>query len=93
MLRNKPQSRKDGLGNDGPAPGFGALPWVMPAAGAFAGDDLRVPVLVEMIDSLDLESFICDPGYRRQLNEVLDAFSDEEFDSFESLYTRRFTVN
>lgn len=55
--------------------------------------DIRVSVLIEMVDSLDLEDFVRDPVYRRQLNEVLDAFSDEEFDSFERLYTRRFTLN
>ncbi len=55
--------------------------------------DLRFPVLAEMIDCLDLDCFIRDPGYRRQLSEVLDALSDEEFDHFELLYTRRFTLN
>lgn len=55
--------------------------------------DIRVPVLVELIDTLDLADFMRDPAYRRQLNEVLDTFSDEEFDRFERLYTRRFTLN
>jgi hypothetical protein len=55
--------------------------------------DLRFPVLAAMIDGLDLDCFIRDPGYRRQLTEVLDALSDEEFDRFELLYTRRFTLN
>lgn len=55
--------------------------------------DIRISVLIEMVDSLDLEDFVRDPVYRRQLNEVLDAFSDDEFDSFERLYTRRFTLN
>ncbi|MGE5506021.1 MAG: hypothetical protein ACM31L_16485 [Actinomycetota bacterium] len=93
MLRNKQQSRKDGLRFDGLAEGIAVPPPAISGAAAFGSDDLRIPVLVELIDSLDLVSFIRDPGYRRQLNEVLDALSDEEFDRFECLYTRRFTVN
>lgn len=55
--------------------------------------DLRVEVLAELVDDLDLHSFFIDSAYRRRLNDVLACFSDEEFDSFERLYTRRFTVN
>lgn len=55
--------------------------------------DVRVEVLVELIDSLDLHWFLLDPDYRRRLNDALACFSDEEFDSFERLYTRRFTIN
>jgi len=79
MLRNKQHSRR------GPPP-------CRPALGAVEGD-LRVEVLADLVDSLDLHSFLVDPLYRRRLNEVLACFSDEEFDSFELLYTRRFTVN
>lgn len=60
--------------------------------GAFRAD-LKTEVLVELVDSLDLYSFLHEPAYRRRLNDVLACFSDEEFDSFERLYTRRFTVN
>lgn len=55
--------------------------------------DVRIEVLVEMIDGLDLGCFLLDPAYRRRLNDALAWFSDEEFDSFERLYTRRFTIN
>lgn len=79
MLRNKQHSRRD------PPP-------LRPALGA-ADSDPRVAVLADLVDRLDLHSFLVDPLYRRRLNEVLAWFSDEEFDSFELLYTRRFTVN
>lgn len=77
MLRNKQHS---------PTP---PPPW--PAA--VPGGDVRIEILVEMIDRLDLGSFLLDPAYRRRLNDALACFSDEEFDSFERLYTRRFTIN
>lgn len=78
MLRSRQQSMK------GSEPETGLTRWE---------PDIRVPVLVELIDTLDLADFVRDPAYRRQLNEVLDTFSDEEFDRFERLYTRRFTLN
>lgn len=77
MLRNKQHSLT-------PPP-----PW--PAAAP--DGDVRIEILVEMIDRLDLGSFLLDPAYRRRLNAALACFSDEEFDSFERLYTRRFTIN
>ncbi|HTH16368.1 MAG TPA: hypothetical protein VL974_06930 [Magnetospirillum sp.] len=55
--------------------------------------DPRLEVLAEVVDGLDLASFLNDPAYRRRLNELLEHFSDEEFDDFERLYTRRFTIN
>lgn len=79
MLRNRQHSM-----NDPP-------PWKT-EGGAFRAD-LKTEVLVELVDSLDLYSFLHEPAYRRRLNDVLACFSDEEFDSFERLYTRRFTVN
>lgn len=85
MLRNKQHSRKD------PPPG-----WLV-AAGA--DGDVRVEgladlvALADLVDNLDLHSFLMDSAYRRRLNDVLSCFSDAEFDSFERLYTRRFTVN
>lgn len=79
MLRNKQHSRID------PPPGR--------AMAAGADCDVRVEVLADLVDSLDLHSFLIDPAYRRRLNDVLSCFSDAEFDSFEQLYTRRFTVN
>lgn len=79
MLRNKQHSRKD------PPPGR------LLVAGADC--DVRVEVLADLVDSLDLHSFLIDPAYRRRLNDVLSCFSDAEFDRFEQLYTRRFTVN
>ena len=79
MLRDKQHSRR------GPPSG-------QPVHGA-VDRDLRVELLADLVDSLDLHSFLVDPLYRRRLNDVLAWFSDEEFDSFEQLYTRRFTVN
>lgn len=84
MLRNKQHSRKEWPLVDGGPPTAGL---------SRADDDPRVPVLMEMIDSLDLHTFLHDQAYRRRLNEVLDAFTDEEFDRFERLYSRRFTLN
>ena len=55
--------------------------------------DGKTEVLIELVDALDLYAFIHKPAYRRRLNEVLVTFSDEEFDRFERIYTRRFTVN
>lgn len=55
--------------------------------------DVKTEVLIAVVDALDLYAFIHKPAYRRRLNDVLAAFSDEEFDSFERIYTRRFTVN
>ncbi|MCR6631113.1 MAG: hypothetical protein NVV74_14285 [Magnetospirillum sp.] len=77
MLRNRPHST------------ITQPPW--PSA-AVEGD-ARIEALADLIDGLDLGSFFLDPAYRRQLNDVLACFSDEEFDSFERLYTRRFTIN
>ncbi len=79
MLRHKQHSRRD------PPP-------CRPAHGAVESD-LRVEVLADLLDSLDLRSFLLDPLYRRRLNDALASFSDEEFDSFEQLYTRKTTVN
>lgn len=64
-------------------------PWSAAADGGMA----RIQVLAEMIDSLDLGWFLLDPAYRRRLNDALAGFTDEEFDRFERLYTRRFTIN
>lgn len=80
MLRNKTHARKE-------------RPPAETAAAMGLGPDLRVPVLTELVDALDLLSFLHDPAYRRQLNEVIETLSDEEFDRFERLYTRRFTLN
>lgn len=88
MLRDRQQPRKGAGTRFGPASGSSSR-WAVTGRNA----DIRVPVLFELIDSLDLESFVGDPAYRRRLNEVLDTFSDEEFDHFERLYTRRFTLN
>lgn len=66
-------------------------PWN--AEGGAGIRDLKTEVLVELVDTLDLYSFLHEPAYRRRLNDVLACFSDDEFDSFERLYTRRFTVN
>jgi hypothetical protein len=69
-------------------------PITLPPWPSLAGDDgARAEALAEMIDRLDLGSFLLDPVYRRRLNDALACFSDEEFDSFERLYTRRFTIN
>lgn len=63
-----------------------------PAVPVGCGDP-RVEALAEAVDRLDLHSFLNDPAYRRRLNELMSGFSDEEFDRFERLYTRRFTIN
>jgi hypothetical protein len=55
--------------------------------------DRKTEALIAFVDALDLYAFIHKPAYRRRLNDVLAAFSDEEFDRFERIYTRRFTVN
>lgn len=67
--------------------------WPAAGDGDEAWSDIRVEALTEMIDSLDLDSFLRDHSYRRRLNDALACFSDEEFDRFERLYTRRFTIN
>jgi hypothetical protein len=77
MLRNRPHST------------IAVPPW----SGLAGSDGARVEALAEMIDGLDLGSFLLDPDYRRRLSDALACFSDEEFDSFERLYTRRFTIN
>lgn len=79
MLRDKQHSKKD--------PPLGR-PSTWEADG-----DRRVEALANLVDGLDLRTFLFDPDYRRRLNEVLAGFSDEEFDSFERHYTRRFTIN
>lgn len=82
MLRDKQQARRV------PSPAVWAR-----RKSATERFDLRVPVLVELLDSLDLRTFFFDPACRRRLNDVLDTFSDEEFDSFERHYTRRQKIN
>lgn len=79
MLRNRQHGWSE------PPPWTGSRRDVLP--------DLKTEVLVELVDSLDLYAFVHKPAYRRRLNLVLSCFSDEEFDRFERLYTRRFTVN
>lgn len=49
--------------------------------------------LLDFLDSFDIYQFLLDPSYRKQLNNLLDCFSDEEFEDFERLYSHRFTVN
>lgn len=80
MLRNRQHSRKE-------------TPWAAKLAAMRDGLDMRVPVLTAMIDSLDLITFLYDPDYRHCLNEVLETLSDDEFDRFERLYSRRLTLN
>jgi hypothetical protein len=80
MLRNRQHSRKD------PPTGGNVV-------AVDEGMDIRVPVLVELVDTLDLHAFLHDPGYRNRLNLVIETLSDEEFDNFERLYTRRLTLN
>lgn len=81
MLRNKQHSR-----NDPPTGGSVVV-------AVDEGMDIRVPVLVELVDALDLHAFLNDPAYRRRLSSLLDTLSDDEFDRFERLYTRRLTLN
>lgn len=91
MLRNKQHSPMPPLwstaATDGSVTGGPSWPAVTPDG------DMRIEVLVEMVDDLDLGYFLLDPAYRRRLRDALARISDEEFDSFERLYTRRFTIN
>lgn len=80
MLRNKQLSKKEIVRC--PAPDA-----------AFPGRPPPVPALLDFLDNFDLASFLSDPMYRKQLNDMLDTFSDEEFDLFESRYSHRFTLN
>lgn len=71
-------------------------PWTGPRRTGPRGDlptDLKTEILAELVDTLDLYAFVHKPAYRRRLNLVLACFSDEEFDRFERLYSRRFTAN
>ena len=45
------------------------------------------------LETFTMESFLYDADYRRRLNIILDSFTDEEFDEFESNYAQRFTLN
>jgi hypothetical protein len=88
MLRHKQHSKKE-MPAEMPV-----LNWAVPVDDATAGSaDIRVPVLVELMDSLDLTEFFHDSTTRTCLREVLEAFTDEEFDRFERLYQRRLTSN
>jgi len=49
--------------------------------------------LLEFLDNFDIYLFVYDDEYRMRLNNILDLFSDEEFESFERTHARRFTVN
>lgn len=60
---------------------------------ASAGADLKIEVMCALVDDLDLHSFLHEPAYRRRVTEIFDCLTDEEFDRFERLYTRRFTIN
>jgi hypothetical protein len=80
MLRNRQTSKKE-------AAITAALGW---------GVGGRSPLerrLLEFMDRFDIYLFLYDPAYRRQLNDILDRFTDEEFESFERTHSHRFTVN
>jgi len=49
--------------------------------------------LLDFLDSFDIHLFLYDPAYRRSLNEMLERFTDEEFEDFTRTHSHRFTVN
>jgi hypothetical protein len=57
------------------------------------GENTQEPVLLEFLDTFSFEAFLSNPSYRQRLNEILETFTDEEFDKFEHRHARRFTLN
>ncbi|HIJ62047.1 MAG TPA: hypothetical protein HPQ04_05075 [Rhodospirillaceae bacterium] len=61
------------------------------------GDDIRQSALeyhlLNFLDNFDVYLFIVDPGYRQRLNNLLELFTDEEFDEFERSHVNRFVMN
>ena len=53
----------------------------------------HVPVLLEFMERFDLARFLYDEDYRQRLNDILDRFTDDEFEDFEKVYANRFTMN
>lgn len=49
--------------------------------------------LLAFLDNFDIYLFLYDPHYRQQLNDILDGFTDEEFEHFELAHSHRFTIN
>ena len=49
--------------------------------------------LLDFMENFDVYLFIVDPDYRRSLNDLLELFTDEEFDEFERSHGNRFVMN
>ena len=49
--------------------------------------------LLEFMDTFDIYLFLYDHTYRQRLNNLLELFTDEEFENFEQTHSHRFTVN
>lgn len=49
--------------------------------------------LLVFLDHFDIFQFIIDSDYRQRLNELLELFTDEEFDEFERSHINRFVMN
>lgn len=81
MLRSKPTSKKDSLI---------ARNW---ATEEKVQRFMQEQILFDFLDRFDFHSFLYDTSYRRRLNDLLEGFSEEEFNHFEQLYFHRFIVN
>ena len=49
--------------------------------------------LLNFLDNFDIYQFIIDDDYRQRLNDLLELFTDEEFDAFERSHINRFVMN
>jgi len=49
--------------------------------------------LLDFLDHFDVYLFLVEPSYRQRLNELLELFTDEEFDEFERSHLNRFVLN
>lgn len=49
--------------------------------------------LLAFMDNFDFYLFLYDHDYRQRLNDILERFTDEEFECFERAHSHRFTIN
>lgn len=49
--------------------------------------------LLDFLDHFDVCQFITDDDYRKRLRDLLELFTDEEFDEFERSHINRFVMN
>jgi hypothetical protein len=67
-----------------------------PLAALSPGIDGRSPLerrLLAFLDTFNVYLFLYEPSYRRRLNDMLERFTDEEFEDFTRIHFNRFTVN